>query len=655
MYLKHRLDEYHLSTLCNELSKKSKSFITANLADKDHKVFILENDGVTFDITYAAVYTLGKAADGDTMQKFIGEHLSDEQIESLLDILYKPRIPTVKNKSKLKKAKDKKSSNKSKDADSQCNTKYTAIHSLVDSGLSSIMASLIDVIKEPNEIILNILSESMHVALYSMWGEECGDILPSFVHFQCALLYYWAYKNNSCIATYIEEKESAKNKAKKKTFESKRREYMFAKEYRKEIGEDETLEQFLTRLFNDEQMAKFAIKYLSLCAHSSSFGTTEYIFLDEYLSTMKEYRKRNKRLDDFVTKEVEALGKDGVFEIGDNNISMLEKLGMTKDEIVMTSTSTCLEIKSVLLIYESGGAYAYIHYQHAIIKANFDKDVYRTYQKHLTAMLYEKFYMVRHYFVIIASSQYGRIIRDKRKAIEDKDRANFRVDQLEKLNQELKGKVKAIKKELDAEKAAKNQISTELTQYKNRDKLGITIAEYDNLRGQVEALKGKLDWEISENSGLSRALAKKDKELEQLRSDIDSHRDTIKSLEKANEVKIEADETLETIKRYNRIPIDNFINVINQYKVTLVGGDPMFNQIREKGITSIKCISTEKNTVTAEELVGSDLIVIATFYLDHPTTYAATAIAKTNNIKLLRCNNKNVDMLVYDIFEAVTT
>ena len=352
---------------------------------------------------------------------------------------------------------------------------------------------------------------------------------------------------------------------------------------------------------------------------------------------------------------MEALGKDGVFEIGNNNISMLEKLGMTKDEIVMTSTSTYLEIKSVLLIYESGGAYAYIHYQHDIIKANFDKDVYRAYQKHLTAILYEKFYVVRHYFVIIASSQYGRIIRDKRKAIEDKDRANFRVDQLEKLNQELKGKVKAIKKELDAEKEAKNQISTELTQYKNRDKLGITIAEYDSLRGQVEALKGKLDWEISENSGLSRALAKKDKELEQLRADIDSHRDTIKSLEKANEVKIEADEALETIKRYNRIPIDNFINVINQYKVTLVGGDPMFNQIREKGLTSIKCISTEKNTVTAEELVGSDLIVIATFYLDHPTTYAATAIAKTNNIKLLRCNNKNVDMLVYDIFEAVTT
>lgn len=632
MYTRNNFSDYKFGKVCKQIEKKSEGIIKSNI-EQGYKLLVINENGHSYNISLCLNAVLPSITSSSRMKKTVHQHLSPVHTQSLVDKAMGRAISEIPKK------------NKSNDYDYSIDgmlikddREFSVINNLCKEDTAYTISSIINLVREANPLITSILAEGVEAALYVMWGLDCGDIPAGLYYICCAVVYYWAYKQYKCIADY-----NTINKNNDKA-------------YKKIVESDDTLESFLLKVFEDEKVVKFALEYLETLNKYFNIEYANYMHIKNSTELILEQIRNNDNIRNLHERKLKDLTDYEGKRVGSSKLqtSMFSKLGITDEEIIASNMALSIFIPGVIDTSTSCGTLSYIYYLYSRENRDFDKHAIDEYKAYIDLLTYYISTEEAFIYLVTLIPQYDNLLR----LIRSKDaRINVLASERENLessNRELKRRNKNIAKEVRDEKAKRKLAESELTRYKNKDKLGLTPQDIDELNKKVAVIQEKLEQSDNNLHDAQRQLNKKSKEVDQLNSDMEYYKKELEAMKRVVEVQRETEESKEIHKRYNRIPIDSFISVINQYNVVIVGGDHMHSQIRERGLRSIKTISARKNIVTNEDLIGADIVVVATFCIDHSTYYAATSIAKTNNIRLLRCNNKNIDMLIYDLFEELT-
>ena len=175
--------------------------------------------------------------------------------------------------------------------------------------------------------------------------------------------------------------------------------------------------------------------------------------------------------------------------------------------------------------------------------------------------------------------------------------------------------------------------------------------EIERLTKELGALQSKLDGTLKELDTASRELRSKDKEIEQLDSELKA---AIDSANAANNRALSLEQQAQISEVKSALASINtscFINAIMDKRVGIVGGDMLYSKIFSYGLNNFRTFEAGKKKFLSSDVAGLDLIVIVTSFIDHTSVAAISGLARNNGIDIVYFNNKNVDMLVYKVFE----
>lgn len=102
----------------------------------------------------------------------------------------------------------------------------------------------------------------------------------------------------------------------------------------------------------------------------------------------------------------------------------------------------------------------------------------------------------------------------------------------------------------------------------------------------------------------------------------------------------------------SNIPIDCYIRAIRNKKITIYGGDMMHSGLRQLGFRNLKLFGADNRTQSFNDFAYQDLIVIVTGYMAHSTYHIPKGAAEKANIPILYFNNKNISLLVQEMFKV---
>lgn len=245
----------------------------------------------------------------------------------------------------------------------------------------------------------------------------------------------------------------------------------------------------------------------------------------------------------------------------------------------------------------------------------------------------------------IAYKEYNDKLQLRVKSLESKiDELTKKAEKLRSERRELGKKAKSLDKDIKTLKTRNEQLDKlpEIQEaHREAEKLR---AERDKLKQTVESLSDELITLRRQSASITKEISSKDSEIKALN---DSNSDLSEKLEAAQS-KMEQSE----ISKYLAdIEIEAFINAIKERRIILVGGDMLFDRIRSYGLDNIKMYDAGFCKFTSLDLVKCELVVICTVYVSHKSTYSITNLAKSSGTPIMHFNNKNVDMLIYRLFE----
>lgn len=645
MYIKAELGRYHLDRVCKEIAKRSEYIIHDNMDHPEQGRMEIKYKDKIYDNTYAILSIMSKVMTVENLSKTIGQYMSSKELCEMASVVVKPTRSTVSRQ------------NTKMHSQKKNNTRFslTSLEDDVAAHLSGDYASmilcvLISAVYNKNKIIYSLIEEAVETALYEIWSEDYGDLPLGYTQINCALLYYWAYKNYPCIEADIDRNDSiAVRKSNKKSTNPT--------VYRKRIREDETLDEFLKEVFGTDKAVEFALKYID-DAHSGhiSLGDIEYINIKAGVEALKDQARQNKRVYEKIKQLEKAISDTDKNEFNYTIISryIVLNCGIPAFDMACANMLTSFSIDKILDMYEMGGCISYLYYMHKRENMEIPDKVKELSAYQIATMIDQRDFWVKENFVEIVAAQIPRLVDELENFERATNSAKARSEQLESNNQDIKRKVKEIKRQLDEVEKQKREVELQLTQYRNRDKLGFTMSDIEKLKGDIETLEKQLEESNKRYSDLARVSSKKDKEIQQLTDTLDKTHQEFDELNKRYEEKTQAGEELSIHRQYNMIPIQCFINSIKDKNIVLVGGDVVFTRLQEYGLNNIKTISASKRTVTPDDVSGIDILVIMTSYISHPMTNVAETLAENYGVKVLHFNNKNIEMLVYSLFEELT-
>lgn len=263
---------------------------------------------------------------------------------------------------------------------------------------------------------------------------------------------------------------------------------------------------------------------------------------------------------------------------------------------------------------------------------------------------------------LVHSQSACEVLKLQRLSTGDTDRYSKELERkVVSLNQNLKNatekieNMKKVRKAIEARLKVKEDELRKLSVDKSKlDKAYNLIDIEERYTSEVEKTK-HLSNELNSAKNMLHTLDRKvksqKKEIIDYQASLSSSRSEIKALNEkiAN---LEGAEIRQQAGSYmQNIPMSCFVNAIKDRKVLLLGGDIMYTKINEYGLTNIRFAEAGHKRIYNEDVVGSEIVVVATSFVSHSQCEAVESIAKRNNMDVLYFNNKNVDMLIYKLFE----
>lgn len=243
-------------------------------------------------------------------------------------------------------------------------------------------------------------------------------------------------------------------------------------------------------------------------------------------------------------------------------------------------------------------------------------------------------------------SQSSEYFRKLEKMTEDYEKMNAKA-------KEFKKNLKESKKKAEESKRKYLKVEKQLAELMDRPTEGVSHEEHSLLVDELSKKLEAIDRLSTQNGELSRKCTKQEKEIELLEAKVDEISRESEHNFKLYQSQREYNDGVDTMKAAGDIPIDCFVEAIRKYKITLIGGDTFHSKISESGLDNIKMFKAGSRGVKNYDIIGKQLVVIATDYIDHATIDNVNTIAGQNGVKLLYYNNRNFERFVYECFKAI--
>lgn len=273
----------------------------------------------------------------------------------------------------------------------------------------------------------------------------------------------------------------------------------------------------------------------------------------------------------------------------------------------------------------------------------------------------------------------GEIIETAAKCIETKivrasvmlaDKSVIQYEIFTKLKESRDKQLDELNKQKDTNKKYKSQVkqmekeSRELRdQLDTQKKRNIKQVEYINglkekgltdtqpLQTEIDNLKELLEVSKQCTEELKRDRNKIKTSFEQL----DKQYETLKKQteEKEQQISLLSSKAEESQSKLNSIDIECYINALRNKKITVYGGDMMHSELKGLGMKGLKLIEASNRNISMSDLAYQDLIVVVTGYMAHSTMHIPKNAAERYNVPIYYFNNKNVSMLIQEVFTAV--
>lgn len=226
---------------------------------------------------------------------------------------------------------------------------------------------------------------------------------------------------------------------------------------------------------------------------------------------------------------------------------------------------------------------------------------------------------------------------------------------LSEKNAGIKKALKETKKKLESHQYEVHRTKKALTKA-TKDSEEAEKLSVDDYRAMEETLKkrdDKIESLVQKQGELERTCSKQKREIEELQGKLgELGRDATHTKRMLQKQKTHS-ESIEITKSLSDIPLEAFITAIQPFKITLIGCDMLHSKIQESGLDNIKAFKAGSRNVKNYDIIGKRLVVIATDYIDHASIGDVTNTAKNNGVDLIYFNNRNFEMLVYEMFKAI--
>lgn len=596
-----------------------------DLADK----MTIPFEGGLIPAINSLVYVATKSID-TSMSESIEKYVSLKDAEAFVKAM--PKIKRNENKSRLVTKKGKSDLDKSLETSK---LRYEDRIALGDNSLYVGFSGLIRaILGSKSELAINILAESVVIANMTVNGfGENIYINPFTIH--CLILFYCMYSKVNVLG-YSKRASTVEDSGKTALLR---------------VNEGESFKDLCRRVIKDDYTYDLSMKYVELMMTTPNITEIFYDQLDDWMESTRRQAKESKDISDTLVNML-----DNIYGARTKiTPAVVKAIGKRhKNDYTVAALAGSAIVTNFVSISSCESLVLYILKQHLdknntlISKDNFDfLHAYITEHsdKVLMSIEYQAYYLMSRSMQLIYKSKEEALnsLTDANKKLE---LANQRVSEAkQRLRKEVKN-CKELKQEVK-EQSSKNALL--------QGKLGLDITpqELEQLRGKISRREEEIKGLREELLSKDRQISRKEKELASVQDKLESaEEDYLELVEKYDRLN-EQNSTLALHREYNMIPIECFVNAISNYKIVLIGGDMMFEKIRGYGLTNITLVKAGSKDIKNEDIVNKDLVVLATAFLDHSTMESVPRVAKVNNIELMRFNNKNADMLIYQIFETL--
>lgn len=171
-----------------------------------------------------------------------------------------------------------------------------------------------------------------------------------------------------------------------------------------------------------------------------------------------------------------------------------------------------------------------------------------------------------------------------------------------------------------------------------------------------ESLENKLIDKDNEISKLKELLKQKEKETRELKSEIIKKDTEISKLENSNKDLLEENNmlvdmvsSLENVEE-NSISLEDRINYINQFKISLFGGHKNIDNLLEV-LSNLSLYKEINRDITS--IKNSDVVFVMTDFFNHAFSKKVSSITNKFSIPVRGLRGTNIDSLIYDIYENI--
>lgn len=495
------------------------------------------------------------------------------------------------------------------------------------------LTCIFEAFKQNENITAIVITEAILISCRNVIITAREPVLSTF-NINCLIFYYWASKRYKLAQLKTVLKQTCKKPlVNDKTFDS-----------------IDSMVDLIKYIYKDKKSSDTAIKYVELmCGKQTYEFENYYALMDDFATCILQQAKKNEYLDSLIETTIKFIYSNR--HLSGHFVSMLDKRSIRKYSAIIVSTSMKMVDSSIQLSINPLKLYIYKKVREENYEFGGNSCEY------IIDMIFNDACCLNNNLEAYKSEVVGEYFEILYKEF-NMQKASIsglqeKVDTTESKLQESKKQLRQFKKENEKIEREARELLKRCNKLEEITKDSISREDMDKLKAKISEYERKIKDMAETSSQTDRALSKKAKELDYLSSKIDKmETEYLELLEKYDREK-EISIKMSVQRKFSNIPIECFVNAISNTRIALIGGDMMFNKLKEYGLTNIKTYKAGCRNITYEDISDIELLVAATAFVDHASLESAINAARNHKIPLLMFNNKNADMLIYDIFEEL--
>lgn len=622
-----------LKSLCEKLETEVREV----MAKKSHKLLTLGLGGLaSYNILYSVFYLLSNTCSSHEFIMNIGKYIAydgkieQEIINEFLVILKSFSSTRVGEKTIVKN--DLNGTNRDISNNMFVNPIYHTIKSIYNSNTA------FGDMKAPS------IAEAAELGIMAVFGESKEHLLFNYFTIHALVMYYWAYRTLDCLRDNVESDTDQSNTG-NKLFSKKR---SYGKAYKLLVDKNIGIEGFFELVYEDKRLASLAIKYLKAC-DLRKIGRAEFSLYEEMVDAIEYSTSINTYMAELIDKMTSSYEKN----INQYGFDCIVHREIKESDIGFRKAILCCSLSEMRIANVFHEIDGYLPLIYIYKSCKLDSLKMAEINSQLSYVISSRRLLALVLTCTCVSAQTLAIAQKFNDIANELESNNTKLNEANQNAEKLKETIKDLRREIKELKDTIQEKESQIAEYKTKDSLGISVIDIERLKADNERLSGELkkagkaqidtDREIAKQQEL-RKEAGENLKLLQTRYDI--------LYDKYNR-EVEKDKSVSLHTRLSNIPIECFVNSIKERNIIIIGGDILFNRLKEYKFENLKTISASVSTVKSEEIKGADLVVIVTSHISHSMYYNVSSITKTNNVPTLQYNGSSADNLIYDMFEAL--